>query len=137
MTFRDAYKEYEGKSNKALNDTNIFYAFSMEQFNNNKTYKDASDSEYLNVMSGAYIHKKDKDKLDKYFNEILPQLKKDLISKIKIQDLIEYELSNYECYYTGDYTDIFDVVKSYYQDKSDAELLELIKQVFYKNKANN
>lgn len=136
MTFKDAFNEYDTKSNQALNDTGIFYAFSTEQFNNNKTKKDASDTEYLSVMSGAYIHKSDKDKLDKYFNEILPQLKQDLINKIDIKDLIAYELSNYECYYTGDYTEILDIIKSFYKDKSDTELLDLIKQVYYK-KANN
>ena len=68
---------------------------------------------------------------------VSPQLKQDLANKIDIKDLIEYELSNYECYYTGDYKEILDVIKPFYQDKSDNELLELIKQVFYKNKANN
>lgn len=42
MTFKDAFNEYDTKSNQALNDTGIFYAFSTEQFNNNKTKKDAS-----------------------------------------------------------------------------------------------
>ena len=137
MTFRDAYKEYEDKTNKALTDTGIFYAFSEEQFNSNKPYKNSKDTEYLSVFGGAFIHKKDKDKLDHYFKVVSPQLKQDLANKIDIKNLIEYELSNYECYYTGDYKEILDVIKPFYQDKSDNELLELIKQVFYKNKANN
>lgn len=136
MTFRDAYKEYEDKTNKALKDTGIFYAFSEEQFNSNKTYKNASDTEYLSIFGGAYIHKKDKDKLDNYFEVVSPQLKNELISKIDIKDLIEYELSNYECYYTGNYTEILDIIKQFYKDKSDNELLELIKQIYYKNLDN-
>lgn len=44
MIFRDYKKDYEDKYNAELNKTGVFYAFSKEQFNQNKTKKDASDS---------------------------------------------------------------------------------------------
>lgn len=133
MKFRDAYREYDKRVNLELDKTGIFYAFDEIQFNKNKPIKDAKDSEYLSVGYGAYIHKKDKDKLTKYFNEIAPQLKKELVSKVNIEDFIYYELINYECYYTGDYTDILEVLKPFYTDISDNEMLEKIKDVYYKH----
>lgn len=44
MIFRDYKKDYEDKYNAELNKTGVFYAFSKEQFNQNKTKKDASDT---------------------------------------------------------------------------------------------
>lgn len=106
MIFRDYKKDYEDKYNAELNKTGVFYAFSKEQFNQNKTKKDASDTEYISVGLGGYIHKSDTDKLDKFLNEIAPKLRADFISKVNIDDFIKYELVNYECSYTGDYTEV-------------------------------
>lgn len=134
MSFSDAYREYDKKVNLELSNTGIFYAFSKEQFNQNKPIKDASDTDYLSIGYGAYIHKKDKSKLDKYFNEIAPRLRQELVSKVSIEDFIYYELINHECYYTGDYTEILEVLKPFYKDISDADMLDKIKDVYYKYK---
>lgn len=133
MSFNDAYQEYDKKVNLELDKTGIFYAFSKEQFNENKPIKKAPNTDYLSVGYGAYIYKKDKNKLDKYFNEIAPRLKQELVSKVDIEDFIYYELINHECYYTGDYTDILEVLKPFYKDISDADMLDKIKDVYYKH----
>ena len=134
MSFSKAYREYDKEVNLELSNTGIFYAFSKEQFNQNKPKKDASDTEYLSVGYGAYIHKKDKSKLDKYFNEIAPRLRQELVSKVNIEDFIHYELINHDCYYTGDYTEILEVLRPFYKDISDADMLDKIKDVYYKHK---
>lgn len=130
MIFRDYKKDYEDKYNAELNKTGVFYAFSKEQFNQNKTKKDASDTEYISVGLGGYIHKSDKDKLDRFLNEIAPKLRAEFISKVNIDDFIKYELVNYECSYTGDYTEVIEVIKMYYTDLSDEDIEQRVKSIF-------
>lgn len=130
MQFRDYKKYYEDQYNKELDKTGIFYAFSQEQFNKNKTKKDASDNEYISIGAGGYIHKSDKDKLDNFFKNIAPKLKADFIKKVNIDDFIKYELVNYECNYTGDYTEVLKVVKMYYKHLSDDEIEQRVKKIF-------
>ena len=52
------------------------------------------------------------------------------MKKIKIEDLIEYELINHESYYIGDFTEVIFVVKDYYNDLSDEEIYNKVKDVY-------
>lgn len=112
-----------------MNKTGIFWAFSNQQFEENKTHKDAPDNEYLSVMGGGYIHKSNVEKLNVFFNTVVPKLKKEFTDNIKMEDLIEYELINHECYYTGDYTKVVNIIKDYY-DMSDDKIYEKVKSVY-------
>ena len=133
LKFNELKKEYDEKYNKGLKETGIFWAFSNQQFDENKTHKDAPDNEYIRIFAGGYIHESNKEKLDNFFKVIAPQLKKDFTDKIDIDDLIDYELINHECYYTGDYEDILSIIKQYYKNISDEELLEKIRKIYLKN----
>lgn len=118
-----------------MNKTGIFWAFSNDQFDENKTHKDAPDNEYISIGAGGYIHKSNIDKYKYFINDIAPKLKADFVSKINIDDLISYELINHECYYTGDYSEVVDIVHSYYDMPID-EIYNKVKNV-YMNKNNN
>lgn len=59
------------------------------------------------------------------------------MSKVKIEDMIEYELINHECYYTGDYYSIVDIIKSYYPDFSSEKLGKSVERVYYSTKNKN
>lgn len=71
--------------------------------------------------------------MDNFFNEIVPKLKKEFISKIDINDLIKYELINHECYYTGDYTEVEEIINSYCNLSKD-EIHEKVKDIYLNNK---
>ena len=71
--------------------------------------------------------------LDNFFKIIAPKLNKDFTSKIKIDDLIEYELENHECYYTGDFSLVVVAVKDYYNELSNKEIIEKVKSIYDKN----
>ena len=58
-----------------------------------------------------------------------PKLKADFVSKIDIEDLIKYELNNYEAYYTGDYTRVIAIAHDYYQDLSIEEITQRVKKI--------
>lgn len=129
MNFKEAKKEYEKKYHEKFNKTGVFWAFSNQQFEENKTHKEAPDSEYISVGCGGYIHKSNREKLDNFFKVILPELRKEFVNNINIDDLIDYELSNHECYYTGEWYEIIDLIKDYEPNIK----AEDIKKVFDKN----
>lgn len=130
--FNKAKKEYDEKYNKEFNKTGVFWAFSNEQFEENKTHKNAPDNEYLSIGLGGYIHKSNKEKLDNFYKVIAPKLKKEFTNNININDLIDYELANHECYYTYDYSNVIGLVQ-YYFDMDSNEVFEIVKKRFYDN----
>lgn len=133
--FEKEKKEYDNKYNEELKKTGVFWAFSNEQFEENKTYKNVPDNEYLSIGSGGYIHKSNKEKLDYFFKVTEPNLRKDFISKINIEDFIKYELVNHECFYTGDYSEVINIMQSYY-DLPTNELFDKVQQVYKQEKSN-
>ena len=137
--FEEIKKEYDEKTQEELKKTGIFYAFSNEQFEEYRTHKDIQGKKYFSIGCGAYIHEDDKQKLDNYFNVILPKLKKDFIKKINIDDLIEYELINHECYYTGNYLEIVELMENYLESDITQRnnIIEKIKNVYNKNYKKN
>ncbi len=129
IIFSKIKEEYDKTYNEELNKTGIFWAFSNDQFNENKTHKDAPDNEYHSIGYGGYIHKSNIDKYKHFIKDVAPKLKADFVSKINIDDLIKYELINHECYYTGDYSEVEDIVSSYY-DMSKDEIHNKVKNVY-------
>jgi len=122
---------YDKKYNKELQKSGIFYAFSNEQFKNNKIPSNAPDNEFLSWFGGSYIHKDNKSKLVDFFDVKVKELQKEFKDNIKIEDYIKYELSNHECYYTSDYLSIDYLVIELYPELSIQEVHKKIKEVFY------
>lgn len=119
-----------------MSKTGVFWAFNDEQFDENKTHKDAPNSEYFSIGGGGYIHMSNKNKLNKFFKDIEPKLREEFISKIDINDLIKYELINHECYYTGDFSEVIDKIRSYYNMPLD-EINNKVKDVYLNEKNKN
>lgn len=133
--FKKYKEEYENKYNEELHKTGVFWAFGNQQFDENKTHKEASNNEYRSIGFGGYIHESNLEKYRNFHNKIVPKLKKEFTDKINIDDLIEYELENHECYYTGDWQEIIDIIENYYTKKrySRNEVIKHIEQVYKKN----
>ena len=132
--FKKYYDEYSDNLNKGLEKTGVFWAFNKEQFNENKTHKNAPDDEYLSIGDGGYIHKSNKKNFDNFFKKIVPKLKEDLKSKINIDDLIEYVLENHECYYINDYTEVVIIVHDFYKELPIPDIVNKVKNVFNSTK---
>ena len=130
--YKEAKKEYDEKYNKEFNKTGVFWAFNNKQFEENKTHKNVPDNEYLSIGAGGYIHKSNKEKLDNFYKVIAPKLKKEFTNSININDLIDYELANHECYYTYDYSEVIYLI-NYYFDMTINEAFEIVKKRFYDN----
>lgn len=105
----------------AFTNNGAFFAFGNKQFEENK--KDGVV--YVNCGSGLICPKDNADKLFKELNEITAKgIELDLQENGK-EYIIKRELSNYECYYTGDISDAVDVLKKY--NISEDEVIKIFK----------
>lgn len=53
-----------------------------------------------------------------------------------MEDFIKYELINHECYYTGDFSEVIDIIRSYYNMPLD-EINNKVKDVYLNEKNKN
>lgn len=60
-------------------------------------------------------------------------MKKEFTDSIDINDLIQYELINNECYYIGDFTLAVFALKDYFKDMPNEELIKKVKEVYDNN----
>ena len=130
-------EDYSKRYNEELNKTGIFFAFSNEQFHQNKIPKEAQDNEFISCGMGMFIHKSNKSNLDHFFEITEKELKKELLSKTTIEEMIQYELINQECYYTEEPFEIIDLIKDYYQETPEEEIKKKIETIYSKNYEKN
>ncbi len=101
LTIHEIKAEREKRISAILTKNGVFFAFSNEQFEKNKTPLEEGDK-YVNIGMGGYLPK---SKADSYLKDMADddQWFKD---QVKANDQrmahIAYELANHECYYTGD-----------------------------------
>lgn len=133
MNFNKEMDNYNKKYDEELNKTGLFWAFDRKQFDENKTNKDAPDNEYATIGDGGYIHKSNLEKFNHFFKVIEPKLKENFVRKIKIEDLIKYELINYEAYLIEDYTLVCIKIKSFYPDMDIKDITKLVKKIYDSN----
>lgn len=120
-------KERENKVTELFNNVQLFWAFSEEQFLENKPELKQGDK-FISVGAGGYLPKSNIEKFEKGLMDI----KKWHSNEIKKHKLIEkeiiYEMHNHEVFYTGELDDIYDLFPD--QPK------EYLKQIFYKERKN-
>ena len=120
--------DYTGDETETLfSKYEIIFAFNDKQFNEAK--KEGVDYKFLG--GGMHIETSKFKEFDLEFSKIIETaISKDLAENGK-DNIIERELSNYECYYTYEIDDAVDALKDYNITR------EEIQQVFNKNKQNH
>ena len=110
MKHAEIKQKYQEKLSELFKDCGVFFAFSNEQFEKNKTPLQEGEK-YVSLGAGGYLPK---SKLDAYINGMkgLNKWEKEEIKKEKkgIEEHILYELHNHECFYTCDIGDAMDVL---------------------------
>ena len=119
----------EDKQNILFESEKVFFAFSNKQMEEGKTKIEIHDNKLLcSLGAGMYCPKSNANnvvnQLDKIYNDSI----KEDIKTYGIERIIKRELSNHECYYTGDITDCIETLKNY-PNITD----ELILKVYKKN----
>ena len=101
QTLESIKTEMESKQSQILKKFGVFFAYSDDQFTQNKTPKKEGDK-YMSLGGGGYMPTSN---LKSYLTETseLRKWYKDQINRNKEirRANIAYELSNHECYYTG------------------------------------
>lgn len=99
----------EDKVSALYEELGAFYAFSNEQLAEQKK----EGVEYVRLVSGLICPKENADDFMKRFEEIVDAGMKERLEKEGRENVIKYELSNYECYYVGSWEEALPVLESY------------------------
>lgn len=119
----EAQKRYD----KLLNECGVFWAFSKEQFEEGKTPLGPGEK-YVSIGAGGFMPKHNHAKLTAGMKEI-DAWQKQAIKAAKADEVILYELNNYECFYTGSIEPAMDVLGSLGFTE------EQVKKVYFANQA--
>jgi len=120
---RELNQIQEQKHTDLFNKCGLFFAFSNEQFTENKTPLKEGEK-YVSIGAGGYLPKGNV----KMFKDGMKDIKKWYKDEIKAgkaelrKAKIVYELSNYESYYTGDITDALQALGN---DYTEAEVMAI------------
>ncbi len=128
-TLTEIRKEEEEKHTQLFSECGLFWAFSNEQFATNKTPLQEGEK-YVSIGAGGYMPKHNIDKFEKGMKEIGKWRKGEIKSNKLQYKQIAYELSNHECYYTGDISDVVDLFAGTYS-------AEQIRKVYDKERLNH
>lgn len=116
----------EEKVSELIKYCNMFFAFSNQQFDENKTQLKEGEK-YVHIGAGAYMPKSNLEPYLKGIEEINKWYADEVKKTKNGENEILYELQNYECFYTGDISDAYEVLKSRYT-------LEQVNNVYNKNR---
>lgn len=114
MTYNEIKKEYETKLSEIMEKNGLFWAFNDEQMKEGIEKHDISkENKVCSIGMGGYLPFKnyksyvaDMNELNKWEKEQKKILKE---NKAEQKKAILYELGNYECFYTGDLTDVYEL----------------------------
>lgn len=108
--YQSIRKQASEKLNALMSECGIFFAFSNEQFAENKTPLQEGEK-YVSIGAGGYMPK---SKVYDYLegSKLINQWEKSEIKKLKDgkEQHILYELRNHECFYTCDIEDAANVL---------------------------
>lgn len=111
-------KEREVKYGRILDELGVFWAFSDEQFNEQKVAG-------ITYVSGAYGECIPKENVQTYLTrikELVEETKKAFTESVNMEDYIRYELANHEAWYTGDISDAMSAVLPYFPDATEVDM---------------
>lgn len=102
------------RMSKCFDKHGVFFAFSNEQLSKGMKKIGVEKREEVQSLGGGMICKADSVvNFIKEFKIVQEENKKDMIEKVGIDNLIRYELLNYECYYSHELEDAIEALEGY------------------------
>lgn len=104
--------KFQAKMSEVLERNKVFFAFSELQLMEGLAEIQEKRENITGVGMGGFLPK---ENLTKYLDEMLEASGwfNNEVKKLNANEVIRYELNNYECYYTGDIEDAMGVLKNY------------------------
>lgn len=121
MNIHEIKDEKEKKFSQLSKDVGLFWAFSNQQFEENRTPLKEGEK-YISIGGGGYMPKGNYEAFEKGYEDIEAWYKQAVKDNKQRKALISYELANHECYYTGDIQSALDVLG---EDYTREEVLEV------------
>lgn len=113
MNIQQLNAEREQKQSKLMREVRLFWAFSDKQLEEGIKQINLQQGEKLvSIGAGGYLPKGNVDTFINGMEQIRKEYKAAIKSNKLKQKLIAYQLSNHECYYTGDITPALDSLGS-------------------------
>jgi hypothetical protein len=113
MEYTELKKQYQDKLTVLSDKVGLFWAFSNEQLKEGVAKNPSSTGKYTSTGMGGYLpsgnvkaYLAGMKELEKWYKAERKAIKKEKV--------ILYELSNYECFYSGDITDACEALKGSY-----------------------
>jgi len=125
-TIQELKQQQTIKHSELFKECSLFFAFSNEQFTENKTPLQEGEK-YVSIGAGGYLPKSKLPIFEHGMKEIKNWYKSEVKKTKNWESEILYELNNYECFYVNDITDAYNVLKDRYS-------LKQVQTVYYKNK---
>jgi hypothetical protein len=125
MNYQEIKAKRQKNTDALLSECGVFFAFSDEQFHENKTPKEEGEK-YVSIGSGGYMPKSKHPKLSQGLKDIENAFKTELKEAKEKDAHILYELNNHECFYTGNIDDAVNAL-------GDGYTREDIQKVYYEH----
>ena len=110
MTYSHLKNEImQSKLTTIFDDLGVFFAFSDKQFNEGLKKIEEKKENITAIHAGGFIPSKNVKEYIKRSDNLLVWLRAE-VKKLDPENVIEYELSNYESYYTGDISTAFEAL---------------------------
>ncbi len=108
LNYQSIKEDEQRKISELFTSMGVFFAFSNEQFEKNKTPLQEGEK-YVSIGGGGYLPKHNVQAFSDGMGQILKTTKL-LIKQNKAKaEQIRVELANYECYYTGDISPVVEL----------------------------
>lgn len=128
-TYADVRKEIEATRNTLIEKSDLFFAFSNEQFEAGMNKITLAEGDEIVRFYGGFIPKSQRPALIAGFEEI-GKAEREQIKKFNLEeDEVLYELANHEAFYVGSIEDTLRALNGYYTR-------EFVTQVYRKHQAN-
>ena len=112
MTYRQIQDLHQARQSKMFKDLGVFFAFGQEQFDKALKKYNLKENELTTFAGGGLLPKVNAKKLISELNRLM-DLHVLEVKTLKASDVIEYELGNHECYYTGDIDSAYQILKAF------------------------
>jgi hypothetical protein len=109
MNYTEIRAEAEERIGKLSHECGLFWAFSNKQFDENKTPLKGGEK-YVSIGAGGYMPKGNINRWLQGMKDF-DKWKKSAVKTAKAEQVILYELNNYECFYTGEISDALEVLE--------------------------